>query len=177
VCACAHLPLGTTWGVHLVPGPKVQHALGLLRGHQVVAAEQAQCVAAAGIILEGGQEGARVNIPVLKSASKVLSSIVSIEACKTSEACAPCRNGALRAGRNKHNLLVDHPLLAQSCVLSGQRQRHVRTMSGTLHRRPRPRLCLSHSTRRSTLQTWLLHSKRQMQYDDDDSSPVAPLRL
>ncbi len=68
MCACAHLPLGTTWGVHLVPGPKVQHALGLLRRHQVVAAEQAQCVAAAGIILEGGQEGARVNIPVLKSA-------------------------------------------------------------------------------------------------------------
>ncbi len=92
-CVLAPTPSGTTLRVHLVPGPKVQHALGLLRGHQVVAAEQAQCVAAAGIVLKGGQECAGVNIPAHHSASgvrallciKQLAPVVKNKACKVNE--------------------------------------------------------------------------------------------
>jgi hypothetical protein len=49
-----------------VPGPEVQGALGVLRGHKVVTSQESERVGVAGVVLEGGQVRTRLHVPVVR---------------------------------------------------------------------------------------------------------------
>src|SRR5579875_1084957 len=54
----------------LVPGPEVEGALGVLCSDYVVPPQEAECVWAAGVVLEGGQVRSRLHVPADQFSSR-----------------------------------------------------------------------------------------------------------